>query len=40
VYGLVANVAVFVGVSLLTTPHARSRLAHYAPVFSRAEAEA
>jgi SSS family solute:Na+ symporter len=40
VYGLVANVAVLVGVSLLTTPHARSRLAHYAPVFSRAEAEA
>jgi SSS family solute:Na+ symporter len=38
VYGLVANVVVFVGVSLLTAPHARSRLAHYAPVFPRSEA--
>jgi len=39
VYGLAANLVVFVGVSLLTPPHARERLAHYAPVFPRTEVE-
>ena len=37
VYGLAANLIVFVGVSVLTAPHARSRLAHYAPVFPQSE---
>ena len=39
VYGLAANLLVFGTVSLLTAPHDRARLAHYAPVFAAAEAE-
>jgi len=38
VYGLIANVAVFVTVSLLTTPHARDRLSAYTD-FDRAASE-
>jgi len=35
VYGLVANVAVFVAVSLSTAPHERERLAAYTPLRNR-----
>jgi SSS family solute:Na+ symporter len=33
-YGLVANVAVFVTISVMTAPHDRDRLAHYVPARS------
>ncbi|PQJ34628.1 pantothenate permease [Salinibacter sp. 10B] len=38
VYGLIANLLVFVTVSLLTSPHAEARVAHYTPLHPEASA--